>query len=96
MPQCTEYHEAHGIPVSVTKYEPDYWELEEVQEYEKRDSEMRNNLSMALNNVLSAKFQIENLNNPTTPYEMRIKLITRFLDNTIKSIQEVQELTDIE
>ncbi len=96
MPQHTEYHEAHGIPVSVTKYEPDYWELAEVQEYEKRDNEMRTNLAIALNSALSAKFQIENINNPKTPYEMRVKLINRFLDNTIKSIQEVQGLYDIE
>ena len=95
MSQYTEYHEAHGMPVSVTKYEPEDWELE-VQEYEQRDSEMKTNLAIALNNMLSAKFQVENLNNPTRSYEVRIELISRFLDNTIKSIQEVQQLTDIE
>ena len=40
MSQYTEYHEAHGMPVSVTKYEPDCWELE-VQEYEQRENEMK-------------------------------------------------------
>jgi hypothetical protein len=83
------------MPVSVTKYEPEDWELE-VQEYEQRDSEMKTNLAIALNNMLSAKFQVENLNNPTISYEVRIELISRFLDNTIKSIQEVQGLHDIE
>jgi hypothetical protein len=95
MSQYTEYHEAHGMPVSVTKYEPDCWELE-VQEYEQRDNEMKTNLSIALNNMLAAKFQVENLNNPNIPYHIRIELISRFLDNTIKSIQEVQGLHDIE
>ncbi|MEA5526944.1 hypothetical protein [Nodularia spumigena] len=95
MSQYTEYHEAHGMPVSVTKYEPEDWELE-VQEYEQREKEMKNNLAIALNSTLAAKFQIENLNNPNTPYEVRIELISRFLDSTIKSIREVQGLTDIE
>lgn len=94
MPQYTEYHEAHGLPVSVTKYEPEDWELE-VQEYEQRDNEMKTSLATALNNMLSAKFQVENLNNPSIPYHIRIELISRFLDSTIKSIQEVQGLTDI-
>ena len=57
---------------------------------------MKTNLAIALNNMLSAKFQVENLNNPTISYEVRIELISRFLDNTIKSIQEVQGLHDIE
>jgi hypothetical protein len=83
------------MPVFVTKYEPEDWELE-VQEYEQRDSEMKTNLAIALNNMLSAKFQVENLNNPTISYEVRIELISRFLNNTIKSIQEVQGLHDIE
>jgi len=95
MSQYTEYHEAHGMPVSVTKYEPDCWELE-VQEYEQRDNEMKINLAVALNNMLSAKLQLENLNDPTISYEVRIELISRFINNTIKSIQEVQQLTDIE
>lgn len=94
MSQYTEYHEAHGMSVSVTKYEPDCWELE-VQEYEQRENEMKTSLAIALNNMLSAKFQVENLNNPTISYEVRIELISRFLNNTIKSIQEVQQLTDI-
>ncbi|MTJ14741.1 hypothetical protein FJR11_19600 [Anabaena sp. UHCC 0187] len=95
MSQYTEYHEAHGMPVSVTKHEPEDWELE-VQEYEQRDDEMKINLAVALNNMLSAKFQIENLNDPTISYEVRIELISRLINNTIKSIQEVQKLTDIE
>lgn len=94
MSEYTEYHEAHGLPVSVTKYEPEDWELE-VQEYEQRDNEMKTSLATALNNMLSAKFQVENLNNPSIPYHIRIELISRFLDSTIKSIQEVQGLTDI-
>ena len=57
---------------------------------------MKTNLSIALNNMLAAKFQVENLNNPNIPYHIRIELISRFLDNTIKSIQEVQGLHDIE
>ncbi|WP_334840773.1 hypothetical protein [Nostoc sp.] len=96
MSQYTQYHEAHGMPVAEKKYEPEYWELEDVQEYEKRDNEMQTNLSMALNSALSAKFQIENLNNPTTPYKVRIELINRLIDSTIKSIQEVQGLHNIE
>ncbi|MBD2629914.1 hypothetical protein [Trichormus variabilis] len=75
MSEYIEHHEAHGMPVSVTKYEPDYWELAEVQEYENREKGMQTNLSMALNSALSAKFQIENLNNPTISYQVRIELI---------------------
>jgi hypothetical protein len=84
------------MPVSVTKYEPEDWELAEVQEYEKRDNEMRNNLAIALNNTLAVKFQIENLDNPMIPYQTRIELINKLLESTIKSIQEAQELHDIE
>ncbi|ALB43772.1 MAG: hypothetical protein HEQ13_27715 [Dolichospermum sp. DEX189] len=96
MSQYTEEYEAHGMPVSVTKYEPEDWELAEVQEYEKRDNEMRNNLAIALNNTLAVKFQIENLDNPMIPYQTRIELINKLLESTIKSIQEAQELHDIE
>jgi hypothetical protein len=96
MTQYTEEYEAHGMPVSVTKYEPEDWELAEVQEYEKRDNEMRNNLAIALNNTLAVKFQIENLDNPMIPYQTRIELINKLLESTIKSIQEAQELHDIE
>ncbi|MBE9256580.1 hypothetical protein [Dolichospermum sp. LEGE 00246] len=96
MSQYTEYHEAHGMPVSVTKYEPEDWELAEVHEYEKRDNEMRNNLAIALNNTLAVKFQIENLDNPMIPYQTRTELINKLLESTIKSIQEAQELHDIE
>jgi hypothetical protein len=96
MTQYTEEYEAHGMPVSVTKYEPEDWELAEVYEYEKRDNEMRNNLAIALNNTLAVKFQIENLDNPMIPYKTRIELINKLLESTIKSIQEAQELHDIE
>jgi hypothetical protein len=96
MTQYTEEYEAHGMPISVTKYEPEDWELAEVQEYEKRDNEMRNNLAIALNNTLAVKFQIENLDNPMIPYQTRIELINKLLESTIKSIQEAQELHDIE
>jgi len=96
MSQYTEEYEAHGMPVSVTKYEPEDWELAEVQEYEKRDNEMRNNLAIALNNTLAVKFQIENLDNPMIPYQTRTELINKLLESTIKSIQEAQELHDIE
>lgn len=96
MTQYTEEYEAHGMPVSVTKYEPEDWELAEVHEYEKRDNEMRNNLAIALNNTLAVKFQIENLDNPMIPYQTRIELINKLLESTIKSIQEAQELHDIE
>jgi hypothetical protein len=96
MSQYTEEYEAHGMPVSVTKYEPEDWELAEVHEYEKRDNKMRNNLAIALNNTLAVKFQIENLDNPMIPYQTRIELINKLLESTIKSIQEAQELHDIE
>ncbi len=96
MSQYTEEYEAHGMPVSVTKYEPEDWELAEVHEYEKRDNEMRNNLAIALNNTLAVKFQIENLDNPMIPYQTRTELINKLLESTIKSIQEAQELHDIE
>jgi hypothetical protein len=95
MPYYTEDYEAHGMPISVTKYEPEDWELAGVQEYEKREQEMQNNLAMALNNSLAAKFQIENLNNPKIPYQTRIEVVNRCLDSIIKSIQEVQQLADI-
>ena len=104
MSQYTEEYEAHGMPVSVTKYEPEDWELAEVHEYEKRDNEMRNNLAnclqqrfaIDLNNTLAVKFQIENLDNPMIPYQTRTELINKLLESTIKSIQEAQELHDIE
>ena len=57
---------------------------------------LQQRFAIALNNTLAVKFQIENLDNPMIPYQTRIELINKLLESTIKSIQEAQELHDIE
>jgi hypothetical protein len=50
-------------------------------------NEIKRKLSIAVNNMLAAKFQIENLGNSNISYEVRIELINRFLDSTLEIIQ---------
>ncbi|MBO1063244.1 MULTISPECIES: hypothetical protein [Nostocales] len=50
-------------------------------------NEIKRKLSIAINNMLAAKFQIENLDNSNISYEVRIELINRFLDSTLEIIQ---------
>ena len=55
-------------------------------------NEIKRKLSIAVNNMLAAKFQIENLGNSNISYEVRIELINRFLDSTLEIIQNFQRI----
>ena len=56
-------------------------------------NEIKRKLSIAINNMLAAKFQIENLGNSNISYEVRIELINRFLDSTLEIIQNFPRIT---
>lgn len=56
-------------------------------------NEIKRKLSIAINNMLAAKFQIENLDNSNISYEIRIELINRFLDSTLEIIQNFPRIT---
>ena len=56
-------------------------------------NEIKRKLSIAINNMLAAKFQIENLDNSNISYEVRIELINRFLGSTLEIIQNFPRIT---
>ncbi|MBS3029188.1 MAG: hypothetical protein HCA25_19530 [Dolichospermum sp. DET50] len=56
-------------------------------------NEIKRKLSIAINNMVAAKFQIENLGNSNISYEVRIELINRFLDSTLEIIQNFPRIT---
>jgi hypothetical protein len=56
-------------------------------------NEIKRKLSIAINNMLAAKFQIENLGNSNISYEVRIELINRFFDSTLEIIQNLPRIT---
>ena len=56
-------------------------------------NEIKRKLSIAINNMLAAKFQIENLDNSNISSEVRIELINRFIDSTLEIIQNFPRIT---
>jgi hypothetical protein len=56
-------------------------------------NEIKRKLSIAINNMVAAKFQIENLGNSNISYKVRIELINRFLDSTLEIIQNFPRIT---
>ena len=56
-------------------------------------NEIKRKLSIAINNMVAAKFQIENLGNSNISYEVRIELINRFLDSTLEIVQNFPRIT---
>lgn len=83
-----QWVEAHGI--ERPEYEPELEDLMEVSPYEK-PSELQNKCAMLYNSLLSAQYQLNNLNNSVIDQEARIKFTQKVIDSALKLVQEIKE-----
>lgn len=88
--QIRQWVEAHGI--ERPEYEPDLDDLMEVSPFElQKPSELQNKCAMLYNSLLSAQYQLNNLNNSVIDRETRIKFTRKILDSALNLVQEIKE-----
>jgi hypothetical protein len=85
--QIRQWVEVHGI--ERPEYEPELDDLMEVSPDEK-PSELQNKCAMLHNALVSAQYQLNNLNNSVIAQETRINFTKKVIESALNLIQEIQ------
>lgn len=82
--QIRQWVEAHGI--ERPEYEHEIEDLTEVP-----SSELQNKCAMLHNALLSAQYQLNNLNNSVIERERRLNFTKKVIDSALNLVQEIKE-----
>ena len=85
--QIRQWVEAHGIERA--EYEPDLDDLMEVL-LDEKPSELQNKCAMLHNALLSAQYQLNNLNNSVIERQTRINFTKKVIDSALNLVQEIK------